>query len=100
MVLVVAFSSYVEVETGSIGKALEEMEEEFGRYITYALATELSIPHKPGASTEIEGYGGEAVVHGQREAIATDTAFVAKGLGEGFAKHDGSVFYGVVLVDM
>ena len=86
VVLVGALGLDVEVHAGGIAQRLEEVEKHLGRHITYLLAVERGIPHKPGTAPEVEADGAEAVVHGEGVAVALDAALAAQGLMEAFAE--------------
>ena len=125
VVFVLSFGLDVQVHASCVREALEEMQEHLGRHLSYPLTMELGIPDEPRATTEVESNGAEAVVHGEgvggggdkafrrnrcrkgiggaaacTKTITLDTTFVAKSLQERFAKGEGGVFDGVVLVDM
>ena len=100
MMLVLALSLYIEVHTRCVAQALEEMSEHFRGHIADVLPMEVDIPHQPRTPAEVEGHGGQTVVHGQREAIALDAALAAQGLQQAVAQGQGRVLNGVMLVDV
>jgi len=55
----------VQVHTGSITEALEEVQEHFCRHLPYPFPMEISIPHQPGAPAEVKGDAAQAIVHRQ-----------------------------------
>ena len=89
----------VDVGGGGLREAAEKVFEEFGLEVAYFGRGEFPGADAVGAAGEVEGGGGEAIVHGHQEiAGAEDAALCAQGLLDGFAQGYAYVFYGVVLV--
>ena len=61
---------------------------------------ELGIPNQPGAAAEVEGHRAETVVHRQAIAVALDASLVTQGREDAFAKGNGGVLDGMVLVNL
>ena len=78
VMLVLAFSTNVEIHLGSITETLEEMEKHLGRHLTNALTMELGIPDEPGTTAEVETNAAQAIIHRQSITIAFDAAFVTE----------------------
>jgi hypothetical protein len=91
----------VEGEASVGGEGAEEFGDEFGVEGANFGGGELALEGEQATPTEVAGDEGEGFVHGDDGvAVATDTGFVAEGLGEGFAEDDADVFDGVVVVNM
>lgn len=56
VVLILSFSLDIEIHASCVAETLEEVEEHLGGHLPYPFAMKLSIPHEPGATTEVESY--------------------------------------------
>jgi len=100
VMLVLPFGLDVEIHLGSIAEALEEVQEHLRRHLANLLTLEIGLPHQPGAPAKVETDAAEAVVHRQRITVALNAALVAQGAQQTFAKCQGGIFDGVMLVDV
>ena len=78
VVLVVTLSFDVKVHLSSIANALEEMEEHLSRHLANLLPVKLSIPYQPRATSEIECYLTETVIHRKGIAVTLYATLIAK----------------------
>src|SRR5215472_1295272 len=91
----------VDVGFGGLSKGAEEILEQLGLEVTNAGRGEFPMADAVSATGEIEGGGGEAIVHRHEEiARAENAALIAEGLFDGVAKGDANVFDGMVLIDI
>src|SRR5690606_22475075 len=86
VVFVAAFGLDIQVTPGCIRKRLEEMEEHFCGHFADLFAREGRVPYQPGSPAKIDSHLGEAVVHGETEAIAFDSSFITQCLRKGFTQ--------------
>ena len=100
VMLVLAFSLYVEVHTRCIRQAFEEVEEHLGGHIANALSLEFDIPYEPGTSTQVDGDLTEAVIHGEAESVAADATLITQRMGQTLAKRKGRILNRMVFVHM
>ncbi len=98
VVLVCALRLDVQVHTGSIRQALEEMQEHLRGHLANLLPVELGIPYQPRTASEIQADHTQAIVHRQGIAITLYSPFVAQGQGKALAKSQGGILYGMMLV--
>ena len=100
MVLILSFGFDVQIHLSGIAEALEEMQEHLRRHLANLLTVELCVPNQPGATTEVQAYGTETVVHRQGIAIALNASLVAQCSEQTLAQRQSSILDGVVLVNV
>ena len=100
VVLILSFGFDVQIHLSGIAEALEEMQEHLRRHLANLLTVELCVPNQPGATTEVQAYGTETVVHRQGIAIALNASLVAQCSEQTLAQRQSSILNGVMLVNV
>ncbi len=90
----------MHVGARGLREALEKIFDELGLEAADGSRREFRFHHAKGASTEIDGRGGESFVHGHQKITgAENAALVSESDVDGFPEGDADIFDGVVLID-